>query len=314
MTIGIYSDIVSSSKKSAIGKIADDLEYYLNKWNFKVKHITDTVENLLQDLNVCDVIIAVPEICMILKYDPNLSKEVINEINKKVIPIFHHYPFTEFSHFKHNFFHGFWDCKLGYTNLEVGLQIGKFTPKYEMSYLPMGVNTMKYFPTRRISKIQRVGFVGKLSNIIHDDLGSWVQNKRPDMFIEIAKTAGVDWVSISESKNRNEDGHKLYEDIDLVICTSVEEGNPMGLLESIACKIPFISTHVGLTKEYNSIKTFKTIEEAVNIINELNSSDYILNKYINDTYYEIIPNRDWNNLIPKYWIPTIVEKLNMSNK
>ena len=62
--------------------------------------------------------------------------------------------------------------------------------------------------------------------------------------------------------------------------------------------------------EYQNIKTFDTVEEAIEIINELNSSEEKLEKYINDIHYEVFPERDWDNLITKYWLPYIIKKIN----
>jgi FkbM family methyltransferase len=320
-SIGIYSDIFTTNKKSAISKIGYDLYFYLQEYGFTVGLI-DTTKDVLGQILKYDVVLAVPDLCTLggTRTDGNsiyslLTDDECKKINEKVIPIFHHYIFTKFYHFKHPFFHGFWTGELGYTNHNIGKEIDMLKPKYKKSYLPIGVDTSAYFPTRKITKIKKVGFVGLIENNMKFPESGWTLNKRPQMFIDIAKGAGVEAISISENKNYNDlgldrDGHELYDGVDLIICTSVEEGNPMGLLESIACKIPFISTKVGLTEDYHSIKTFNTIDEAITIINELNSSEELLCNYISNTYDEVIPDRDWRNLIPKYWLPHIIKKLN----
>jgi FkbM family methyltransferase len=308
-TIGIFSDIFIAGKKSAIGKISYDLYFYLKKYGFNVGLIDNSKTNnfIKEQILLYDVVIGIPDLDLL---NSILTDDERKSINSKVIPIFHHYPFTPFEHFRHKFFHGFWTEELGYTNNKIGEEIDNLAFKYKKVYLPIGINTLNYFPTRKITKIKKIGFVGKLSNIKTTGVESWVLNKRPQLFIDICEAVNIEFVSISESKNSDEDGHKLYDDIDLIICTSVEEGGPLGLLESVACKIPFISTNVGLVKEFNNIKTFNTVKEAISIINDLNSSEEGLTNYINNLYDEIIPNRDWRNLIPKYWLPHIIKKIN----
>lgn len=313
ITIGIYSDIFYTNKKSAISKISSDLEFYFKEYGFNIKHIKNSFDTLLDEISQCDIVIGVPEICTLKNVIPNITDDDIQLINKKVIPIWHHYPLTQFDHFKHLFIHNFWTEEFGYTNEGIANQIDKLAHKYKKVYLPIGINTMKYYPTRKINKIKKIGFVGKLSNINNPDASSWCLNKRPNMFLDIAKKSGLDWVSISETENSKFDDYRLYNDIDLIICTSVEEGNPMGLLESIACKIPFISTKVGLTLEYSNIKTFNTVDEALTLINEFNSSEFALHQYIETIYNEIIPKRDWSNIIPKYWLPYVIKKYNMKS-
>lgn len=313
ITIGIFSDIVIVGKKSALSKIASDLDFYLSQYKFNIRHISlDILPKILYDeILLCDLVIGVPDVCLLQKRLPSLTDNEIKKINQKVIPIFHQYPLINFEHFKHPFFHGFWTDELGYINHEIGKEIDSLSQKYNKVYLPIGINTTKYFPTKKNNKIKKVGFVGNINNLNNPNTWSWCQNKRPDMFIEIVESAGLEWVSLFN--HENSDGHKLYKDVDLVICTSVKEGNPMGLLESVACKIPFISTDVGLVKEFNRIKTFNTVDEAVQIINELNSSETALCEYIESLYDEIIPERDWSNIIPKYWLPYIISKFNKIN-
>ncbi len=296
-TICIFAN---NTPRSALKGIADDLCYYLSKYNFNV-NISSSFD--LTEILSYDIIITIPDIYELFV---EATPEQILNLNKKCIPIYHHYPLTPFHCFLHRFIHGFWETPLGYINHEIGKEIDKLIKKYEKIYLPIGVNSNKFYQTRKISKIKKIGFVGRLSNLNNPNADCWCSNKRPDMFIDIANKSGLDYVSLSDRDNN----YKLYDDIDLVICTSIQEGNPMGLLESTACKIPFISTPCGIVNEYNNIKTFNTVDEAVAIINELNSSKEILEKYIFDVYHELFPGRDWHTIIPKYWLPFIIKKIN----
>ena len=107
--------------------------------------------------------------------------------------------------------------------------------------------------------------------------------------------------------------HNLYKDIDMYICTSVNEAGPYGIAEAAFCKIPVISTPVGYALKFKSIKTFTTVDEAVSIINDLNSNPKKLEEYINDVYEELTRNLNWKHVAKTYWKPLIEKRLN-SNK
>jgi glycosyltransferase involved in cell wall biosynthesis len=119
------------------------------------------------------------------------------------------------------------------------------------------------------------------------------------MFKEICKQTNIEPVII---KGR-EHGFEMYEDIDAVICTSTVEGLPTAFAEVVACKIPFISTNVGIIRDYNNVKTFETIDQAIKIINELNQDPKNIEKYVDTLYNDLLPSRDWKNIIKDYWIP-----------
>ena len=83
-------------------------------------------------------------------------------------------------------------------------------------------------------------------------------------------------------------------------------------MECALSKIPVISTKTGHGKNIKSIKTFETVDEAVAIINKLNSYPELLQNYIEEVYNEVIEEYDWSNVAPKYWIPLIDQLLNKS--
>jgi len=176
----------------------------------------------------------------------------------------------------------------------------------ESKMLPIGVNMDKFKPFKEVNKIKRAGFVG---NRFQEGQEGWKSIKRPDIFKEICKKAGIEPVIIAG----REHGPKMYEDIDILICTSTVEGNPMGLMEAAACKIPFISTNVGIVREYNRVKSFKTTDQAVDIINELNESEDNIKEYVNDLYGEMFPDRNWKNILEDYWIPYFKELYKLNN-
>lgn len=169
--------------------------------------------------------------------------------------------------------------------------------------LPVGINDKKFKPFKKINKIKKVGFIGS-----KDTFEEWSKIKRPKLFDDICKKANVEPIYI----NGKENNFQMYEDIDLIICTSTIEGNPMAFLECAASKIPFISTKVGIVNEYKEVKTFNTIDEAVELINELNENKDNIQEYVNKLYNVIIPERKWENVLEKYWVPYF-NKLNSGN-
>lgn len=162
---------------------------------------------------------------------------------------------------------------------------------------------MQFPPNRNIKKITTLG----LSGTPGIQTG-WDLIKRPDMVKDIANGAGINYSFISGKPYTDHDN--LYKDIDMYICTSTSEAGPYGIAEAAFCKIPVISTNVGYAQIFKSIKTFNTVAEAVDIINELNSDPIKLEKYINEVYDELVANLSWDIVIQKYWKPLIEKRLN----
>jgi len=124
----------------------------------------------------------------------------------------------------------------------------------------------------------------------------------------IAKKANLKSLFIYDKASDENDN--LYKDIDMYICTSTSEAGPYGIAEAAFCKIPVISTPVGYASIFKSIKTFTTVEEAVNIINELNSDPKKLEKYINEVYEELTTKLNWEHVASTYWKPLIEKRIN----
>ena len=200
---------------------------------------------------------------------------------------------TDAKHFQHGWYEDFFTTPIGGINDYIVNQI-KDRNKQDV-LLPIGVNTERFKPFKTVNKIKKVGFVGSENNPVKE----WVKIKRPQLFDDICKKAGVEPIYISGKKHE----FKMYEDIDAIICTSKTEGNPMAFLEVVACKIPFISTNVGIVKDYDNVKTFETVDQAVEIINNLNQSPENIEKYTNTLYNDLLPSRDWKNIVNDYWIP-----------
>lgn len=219
-----------------------------------------------------------------------------------LLPMYHHNVLTT----SHPNFHSERDVSklknhtIGAISKNVALQV-KQKYKVEASLLPIGVCD-KFWEKRNITQISKLGHVSDPLRCKHNLL-EYETVKRSKTFFDIVKQSNIPGDHIC-GKHFSE-GTKIYDGFDMVICTSIDEGNPMSLLECAAAKIPFISTKVGIVPEYNSVKTFDTVEEAVEIIKHLKSSPLILQQYVNDVYDEIITDREWSKVIEKYWIPEI---------
>jgi glycosyltransferase involved in cell wall biosynthesis len=159
-----------------------------------------------------------------------------------------------------------------------------------------GVDSTLFYPTRKISKIRNIGLNG-----VPFVNSEWDKIKQPQLLIDIANGINGDSIFI-HGKDLSE-GYKMYNDIDMYICTSTNDRGPYGIAEAAFCKIPVISTNTGLALKFKSIKTFNTADEAIQIINELNKSPEKLNSYIEEVYEEITSNLSWSAVTEKYWIP-----------
>lgn len=241
-----------------------------------------------------DLIIVDPYIANVLNNGwlfKDLPIEEQNELKDKFIPVYHHEVDVPADHFNHGWYEDWFTTPLCSINPYI---VDQLRSKGVESYLlPIGVNRNRFYPFKQITQIQKVGFVGSSPK------EDWQSIKRPNMFHEICNKAKVYPVTIA---GRNNDKN-MYHDVDLVICTSSAEGNPMSYLETAACKIPFISTDVGIVRYYDTVKKFKTVDEAVKIISEFINNPMLINEYASNVHDEIFPDKDWESIIEKFWVP-----------
>ena len=168
--------------------------------------------------------------------------------------------------------------------------------RLNVPFTPSGVDIEIFNFIKNISQIKVLGFIGNYE-------GKMNEVKRPEMFEEIVHKTSLNKLFIHSRPLS--DGKAIYGDIDMLVYTSLSEGGPLGVFEAAACGIPVISTKVGNVHELKTIKTFETVDEAVDIINHFNKNTDELEKYIKDLSEEVIQNWDWNVIGSKYWIPNI---------
>jgi glycosyltransferase involved in cell wall biosynthesis len=188
--------------------------------------------------------------------------------------------------------------KLGVQNLKSYYNLG-----INPSWLPCGVDLENFKIKERINfPLKNIGFIGKPEQNESSDI------KRIVMFQEIISKTGLNPVYIHSKPFTEYD--KLYEDIDMLICTSVVEAGPLGIFEAAACGIPVISTKVGNVSQLSSLITFETVEQAVEIIQGFNTNPSVLQKYLYNVTDEVRNNWSAENLINKYWRPVIDSIIN----
>jgi hypothetical protein len=168
--------------------------------------------------------------------------------------------------------------------------------KIDSFLISAGVSSDEFYPTRNITKIKRLG----LNGVPFTNPG-WDEVKRPQMLIDIAK--GIKGSPVFIHNKPLTESLTMYNDIDMYICTSTNDRGPYGIAEAAFCKIPVISTETGLGLKIKSIKTFNTVDEAIQIINNFNKNPHKLKKYIDEVYAEITAKMNWSYVADTYWRP-----------
>lgn len=283
----------------ALGSIHHFLEKYLSPY-FEIKNFYWHDANQVQQALGGDYQIVIGEAHIM---DLEGMGYTIGE-NVTLIPIFHNNVITQNSAWfnvdrsTHIHFHQFYSITQEISNAI------KKVYGVDTNLLPVGVCD-DFWKKKTPNKINTLGQVYDINLFSNPDYESI---KRHSMFEEIRKKSGLQGGTIYGKHYSL--GAKIYDGFDLVVCTSKGEGLPTPFLECAAAKIPFISTKVGIIPEYKSVKTFETVEEAVNIINYLKSSPEVLKEYVDKVYEEVINDRNWKRIIIKYWKPQIEKLLN----
>ncbi len=283
--------IIHRDIKSIIDEKYSDIQFKLMDWA-----VADNYVKLFnqKEWKNWDLIIVDPYIASVLDrwwLFKDLPIEEQSELKDKFIPVYHHEVDVPADHFNHGWYEGWFTTPICGINPYIVNQIRE--RGVESVLLPIGVNLKRFTSFKQINKIEKLGFVGSSPK------EDWQSIKRPKLFHEICEAANVKPIVVTGRKNEK----NMYYDVDAIICTSTAEGLPTYFAEVVACKIPFISTNVGIIRYYDNVKTFETVDEAVDIINQLNESSITLNRYSSLLHNDLFPERDWENILEKYWIP-----------
>jgi glycosyltransferase involved in cell wall biosynthesis len=186
-----------------------------------------------------------------------------------------------------NFFKGWWNrmfqslekITYGYSDAVVSLfeanrkyQVGRGAPEDRTLVIPNGIDLALYEATRRRRRSSgkfHIGLVGRVvpikdiktflnaCKIVADRLDpSSVQisvigplDEDPDYAAQCAEMVrAFDLESVVRLVGKT-DPRPYYETLDVSVLTSLSEGQPMVVLESLACGIPVVSTDVGSCRE-----------------------------------------------------------------
>lgn len=176
----------------------------------------------------------------------------------------------------------------------------------ELNLLPAMVDLLSFPIAYHPKMINTLGFVGKpyvksFGKMVGDRIEpSTIPNEgiRSDIFGEICRTTGLKFKYIFDKSD--EIGFELYSGIDLLICTSDVEIGLASILEAAACGIGVISTAIVTTPEFPMIKTFRTVDECVNIIKDFSNNPLKFHEYIN-TVTSKIRDRYSTELVKESW-------------
>ncbi len=215
------------------------------------------------------------------------------------------------------------------------------TPK-KIIKIPLGVDTKKFIPAYKDQKDQirdslKIPRESVLIGSFQKDGIGWGEGlkpkliKGPDIFIKTLKILSKKGIPVfalltgpsrgyvkEELKKNNipfyhiylssiEEIVPLYQALDLYLITSREEGGPMGLMESMACGIPVVTTRVGMAEDVIQSNIPGEISSEIDASMLANKVEVVL-----DTFYknklksqEIIRKHilkfDWKEVAQQHW-------------
>ena len=239
-----------------------------------------------------------------LPVEKNFMKEMPEELKKKLIPVMHH-EYINHVHFTEVLLTTYNYNYCGITPSVVDI-IKKNTGLCDVHLVPIGVNTDDF---KKFKDIKCIETIGQVSIPNHNKC--YKEVKRPEWLKQIADGAEIKYEYIHGKPC--ELHSKLYENIDMLVVTSVAEGVATSICEAAACGIPVISTKVGYAKQLRNIKTFDTVDEAVAIIKHFNEHSDELKEYSEKLMNEVRTEWNWDLVAHKYWKPAIQKVINKKN-
>ena len=215
-------------------------------------------------------------------------------------------------------------------------------PSKKLSKIPLGVNTNFFNLARNDEKNNIRNLIGIPSHAIvigsfqKDGVG-WKDGllpkmiKGPDLFIStlkilaskgypifalltgpargfVKKELEINGIPFHHTylSNHN-DLKRLYHALDIYLITSREEGGPMGLLESISCGVPVVTTNVGMAKDViTDVKTGSIADEICPEIIAKKVEQIILMSQkekddLKKRARKVISKFDWRIVAEKHW-------------
>lgn len=281
-------------EKWSIASINFFLKKHLSdKYNVCVFHWENPEEVKIAIGGLFDVVISTADVLMLNKRGYSIKENV------KFIPVFHHQCIdvieplydTDFSDVIN-------DHRVFGISRDVVSSIKK-RYSVDAGLLPIGVDD-EFWDKKEIKEIKTVGIVYDPTVYRKEEYESV---KRSNMFLDICRKSGVE-IRYIYGKDFMA-GSRIYDGCDMVVCTSVQEGNPMALLECAAAKIPFISTRVGISAEFSSLIKFDEVREAVDIISAFKRNKELIDVYTSKLHEEVVRCRSWKKIVDEYWIPEI---------
>lgn len=175
-----------------------------------------------------------------------------------------------------------------------------FKPLHPETYrVTQGIDTSVFFPAPPINEAKRtkvketvVGWSGDYKNPL----------KNIELVKQACEKAGARLL-ISKNKSRSE-LNEWYSKIDMVLCMSDSEGGPLMLLEAGACKVPVITTIVGLAREIivpgeNGVLIENDPDDAAKKIRLLTENVELRHKLAANLYDTIYKNWTYEKLKPQ---------------
>ncbi|MBO8230563.1 hypothetical protein CU313_06970 [Prochlorococcus marinus str. MU1404] len=215
-------------------------------------------------------------------------------------------------------------------------------PSEKIIKIPLGVNTKKFIlPSKeRQSKIRDLLNIPRESILIgsfqKDGIG-WGEGlkpkliKGPDIFVQTLKRLskkGLPVYALLTGPSRGYVKEKLkqanipffhsyvtnsdeliplYQALDLYLITSREEGGPLGLIESMACGVPVVSTRVGMAEDVIQDDIPGEISRTIDSKNLANKVELILNSFYKNKkesqklIRKHIIRFDWEEIAKQHW-------------
>ena len=215
-------------------------------------------------------------------------------------------------------------------------------PNEKVVKIPLGVNTAKFTTTNELQKSRireslKIPSQAILIGSFQKDGIGWGEGlepkmiKGPDLFVKTLKILSKKnlpvyalltgpsrgYVKKELKKNNIPFYHSfvshpdelipLYQALDLYLITSREEGGPMGLLESMSCGIPVVSTKVGMADDVIKDNINGAISNKIDAFELANKVEFIISDILKDKQnsQKLIRDQilifDWKKIAKQHW-------------